>query len=293
MENNASSITGIADRYGVVTYKPLLSLEQAKETGQPIEWSLGGKPVVVCYRIEDTFSVVKLTLHKSEFGPTRKSLYKNAFALLYLNPEVSFDKLCSFYYEVVSHCTLSEVLRPEKSLITNVMSFCADKEVDVDKLQIPAVFYWKTHLPIEDKRSIVAKSINESISMKNFKSVKEAIEEEMEFGDRFITNQLIADKTGLGSRTARRYAQSDKELIDEYNRTVFGTHEFSLYIKTMSVHKITKSIRVLNKMQKKISKANVSRDTGLHYNSILNLWEEEEVQEELDKYNKVVGDLVE
>jgi len=282
------SISKIAERYGVITHQPMIGLGEAKSLGEPIEWDHGGSKIVACYRIEETFPVVKLTLYRSEYGPTEKALYRNAFALLYMNPRVDIEKLCSFFWRAVNYCTVRENLMQDKSVTDEVMSFCADKDMEIDKIVTPAVFYWKVHLPVKEKRSIVAYSVHKSISMKNFKKVKQAIEDEMEFGEKFITNKLISEKAGISIDTARKYVQTEKDLIDEYNSTVFGTHEFSFYRKIISLHKITKSLRVLNELGKKISKANVSRDTGLHYNSILNLWEEEEVQNELDKYNKVV-----
>lgn len=279
------SLAKIAESHNVITYKPLISLKEAKEIGTPIEWEYGGRRVTACYRIDDSFSVIKLTLHKSEFGPPEKVIYRNAFALLYMNPELNFESLCRFFWKAVNYCTVRENLMQDKSVTDDIMSFCADKDINVEKIKTPAIFFWKTHLPVKEKRSIVAHSINKSISMKNFKLVRQVIENEMEFGDMFITNKLISERAGVSRDTARKYAQTEKDLIDEYNRTVFGTHDFNFYRRIVSIHKITKAIMVLNGVGEKISKANVSRDSGLHYNSILNLWQDEEVQEELDKYN--------
>jgi hypothetical protein len=67
----------------------------------------------------------------------------------------------------------------------------------------------------------------------------------------------------------------------------FSTDNYSIFAKQENVSKIAATIgRYQEEQDNKLTRKKVSNRTKLHYNTVMNLWIEDEVQDALEVYNK-------
>ena len=133
------------------------------------------------------------------------------------------------------------------------------------------------------------KEINSKRRDKTSSLVKKAVNELLLTDNDFITAQSIRDglEDDVSLSTVRRYMEVFKDEIDSHNNRVFGTSNFITYKKTLSIHKIKGAIQILNDANERLSRRKVAKEAGVHFNPVQNLWDDEDIQSELDKYNSV------
>lgn len=134
------------------------------------------------------------------------------------------------------------------------------------------------------------REINKQRSDKTKSQIKGAIDYLFSNSGDFITANLIKDglDENVSLSTVRRYMEVFKDEIDRHNKKVFGTDNFVTYKKTLSLHKIKRAIKVLNEADERLSRRRVAKEAGVHFNTVQNLWDDEEIQKELDKFNELV-----
>lgn len=128
-----------------------------------------------------------------------------------------------------------------------------------------------------------------SIKVNTELKIKNAINNLINKGDVFLNTKAIHKELedDLSLHTIRGYMNVFRDEIDTHNRKVFGTDNFMKYKKVLSVHNIKRAINVLNEADERLSRRKVAKETGLHFNTVQNLWDDDEIQEELDKFNEI------
>jgi DNA-binding transcriptional regulator YhcF (GntR family) len=133
--------------------------------------------------------------------------------------------------------------------------------------------------------------VNKRKSVSRLLNIENAIEWLTIESSEFITATSVKEKLGaeddVTPSTIRRYMELSRETIDRHNRKVFGTDNFMSYKKMLSVHNIKEAIRLLNDANDRLSRRKVAKEAGVHFNTVQSLWNDEDIQDELNRYNQV------
>jgi len=282
------SIREIANSYTMLLEWCYMNKGLAQEQGEPVyKKTSKGDQILVGYKLPYYFNTIRLNMWRSKLGPSPKIVYRNALVTRYLNPEKTLEEVQKFMVDMVKYCTTNPYTDIRAIKVEADVADTWDKFIDVDKIASPARYYWTGDITAKEKRQIIIKSVTETKVIQTVRAIENCIDYEMEVGERFITLGLIKKRTGLSDKTVYNHIDAFRGAIDKHNETMFGTDSFAMYQRMLSHHKITKSIEKIKLLNEKITKAKVSRDSNLHYNTVNKVWNDEEVQQVLNDFNEI------
>lgn len=87
--------------------------------------------------------------------------------------------------------------------------------------------------------------------------------------------------------TVRNYLPQFEEEIHKHNITNFETHDFNIYQRACTVNNVVSAITAIAFLKEEITKSKVSKYSNVSYPSVLKLWEADEIQDVLVKYNSI------
>lgn len=278
---------------GFTTSSRLIEESQAERDGSPIHYDES----LVGYFLKDGYGYVGVPFHnkKSRGTISKALLWRVGYTVTYLNQDRSIEDLVDFVIKYVDYFFKVDGFRIDKTEITNIIDECIDK-LDLSKITVEKKYFWTANLSLKEKQSIVMSNMKDRESTKTVKIIENAIDAISEEGERFITAKEIKKMTDtiedsdISEKTISRHIPDLRKQIDDYNSVVFGTNNFQTYRKTLSVHRILDAVKILDKEGERLSRRKVAKEAELHFNTVQNLWMEDEIQEELNKYNLVHND---
>lgn len=271
------------DSKKIITYQKNIDLIYARDMGSPVSY----RDELVGYYLDEGFYVVSVPMTEvKEFS--ERYMWFIVSSLVFLNPESSVDDLVDFMYLYMVEFSTMNGYEPSRVYLRGVIDKCIDK-LDEERCYQYRKFFFVKVLSKKDVKSAVMLYLNKRSKSEMMKKIDNVIQWLCIESNKFITANLI--KEGLDEEvslsTIRRYMELFKEEIDRHNRKVFGTDNFNVYQKTLSIHNIKRAIQVLNDANERLSRRNIADKAGVHFNTVQNLWDDEEIQQELDKFNKV------
>ena len=277
---------------GFTTSVRLIDEQTAKEIGSPMSYD----DSVVGYFLEDGYGYVGIPFPsgKNKGTISKALLWRVGYTITYLNQDRSIDDLIDFVVKYVNTFFRIQGFEISRKEVRDIIDYCIDK-LDLRKIAINKKYYWTAPLSLKEKQSIVMSNMQDRKSTNTVKVIENAIDAISEDGEKFITaneihKMLVSEKYEISEITIKRYLPEFRNAIDDYNTVVFGTSNFQTYRKTLSVHRILDAVKVLDKEGERLSRRKVAKEASLHFNTVQNLWMEDEIQEELNKYNSVYND---
>lgn len=262
------SYWGVFRKHKVITSWVDLPIGDAIRFGDKVKH--GGR--VVGYYIKDGYNVVELNYKVGGSGILPEKLkYRVVYTLVYLNPELSFDALVECAEAYLGHLMDSRKVQLKKEWVKSLVDYCSDnlKEAGLYKRKR---FFWNEEgrlLPSQVKQSISGVYTSLEKKKDTLEMIGLSVFSLMEESDEFVTVKLLSDGIEGSPRTVKRYINLFREDIDNHNLNTFGTDDRSVYTKTQNMRKIKKAMDDITIEQ---SKAAIAKATGLHYNTVLNLW---------------------
>lgn len=273
----------------ILTYFRDIDLDYARLKGEEVY--LGEE--LVAYYIDGGYDIISVPMSKVK-EMSSKFLWYVTHCLTALNrdrEDIDFEDLLDFMYLYTEQFISDKFLAPKRDVLRYMLDR-AYETADFEECKTRRKFYFIKTLTKQEIRNVVMTFINKRKSTYTLTIIENAIEWLTIEGSVFITSSSIkeaikSDDEDLSASNIRRYMTIHRERIDSHNRKVFGTDNFMSYKRMLSVHNIQDAIRVLDKEGERLSQGKVAKVSGLHINTVHNLWMDEVVQEELNKYNQV------
>ena len=267
---NEHSYWGVFRKHEVITSWRELSSDDAIRFGDEVR-HLGE---VVGYYIKGGYNVVELNYKSSKSGVLPEKLkYRVVYTLLYLNPELSFEALVECAEAYLGHLMDSDEIQLKKEWVKSLVDYCSDN-LQEETLYKRKRFFWNERgrlLPSQVKQSISGVYTSLEKKKDTVERIGLAVFALMEESNDFITVKLLSKSIEGSPRTVKNYINLFREDIDQHNLNTFGTSDRSEYAKMQNIGKRRRAIDDITVEQ---SKAAIAKATGLHYNTVLNLWEE-------------------
>ena len=276
----------VAQKWRLITDCSLESREELIRRGDIVV--MGGREVAV--HLPMGYKKLSLRVPFSTTGVPRESIYKMALVVDALNPESSFEQLAGFMCDIISNSITRDFYSADKSEVEDLVSHAIDNYVDPEEIADTRYYYWLTHnLSWREKTDIVNRHRGESLVAENIKVVDKAVDELIEEEGKFITYDVIAKRSGLSRETIKRRVNEEMhEKIGAYNAESFQSSTYHGYLKNKSIAAIVGAIRKIHERMEKVTRVKVLKETDLHYTTIKKWWSEDEIQEELNRYNQVI-----
>lgn len=274
----------------ILTYDKEIDKYEASRIGEEVY--LGEE--LVAYYIDKGYDIISVPMSRVK-EMSNKFLWYVTHCLVAMNrdrEDIDFEDLLNFMYLYTEQFISDKFLAPRKDALRYMLDK-AYETANFEQCKTRRKFYFVKTLTKQEIRTVVMKFINRRKSTDTLVKIENAIEWLTIEGSVFITSSSIRDviksdnEEDLSLRNIRRYMEIHRESIDKHNRKVFGTDNFMSYKRMLSVHNIQEAMRVLDREGNRLSQGRVARTSGLHINTVHNLWLEDEVQEELNKYNQV------
>ena len=232
--------------------------------------------------------------------------FKTAMVLARLNPDKPIETLFCYMDMICEEKFDDKNFIVDRKIIVKIMRNVIDGLYEVTPET--RKFFWvgiytkigKKDKVINDvlyrgKASIIMAYNNKTVFGDNFVKVENALATLIELGNEyntFLTLKDISDLSGVSLRTVKRLSFMFKDDIDAYNMSVFNVSTYNEFLKVISINKITSSIRnFITEVEVKLSQRKVAVKSGLHFNTVNNLWYEDDVQESLQEYNDWLTNL--
>lgn len=275
---------------GIATSRVFIDRQYAQDNG--VEILIDGS--VVGYYLENGFSYLSMTFPKEEsrVSLTNKMLWRMCFTAVSLNPEKSVDCLVDFMYLYLKCYYTPNGLEPDVSKLRDMIDFSFTNGLE-EKITVTKKYFWIKPLSIKEKQKIVMENMKERSVSQTIKIIDNCIDAIAEEGVKFITIKEIVDTAKefgekLSKPTVSRYMPDFREKIDEYNLHIHNTENYQTFRKTLSIFRIKEAIAILDLENERLSRRNVANKAGIHFTTVQKLWESDEVQSMLNKFNEVV-----
>jgi len=273
------------EKHKIITYKVFDLSDDKLEVSSPV--MLDGE--VVAYYIDDGFNVISVPMRKVSEISDRYIWYLSC-CLVAINEDKDLEVLSNFLVLYIEKfCSYDNNFIPSVSKMRDKVDRAIDT-LDIERCYSKRKFHFVKPLSSKERRKVIMKFVNNRKSTETLAKVENAIEWLMIEGGKFITPTTVSEAldSEYTRQTITKYMQPLKEDIDKHNKKVFGTDSFAAYKKILSIHNINHAIEVLSAEQERLSRRKVANKAGVHFNTVQNLWKEEVVQEQLDKYNQIV-----
>ena len=253
-----------------------------------------GESVVVdgdltSYYLEDGFDCYNAYTNVSR-GNYRLA-HRVAIIVGFLNPEKRTEDLFEYMDILCETKYDNENFKINRPHILNVLKNSQEGLYDVT----PEIkkYYWVGEYKYANrskKSSIILNHSNNNRVKRTFNAVERAVALLIEEGNEsntFITIKDIVEVSGLSKPTVHKAIGLFKEDINNYNTVKFQTSNYTEFVKLSNIGSIVGVIeKFIEEMEMKVTQRKVASRSRLHYNTVNNLWFEEEVQDVLDRYNK-------
>lgn len=276
----------IAQRWRLVTERSFEGKEELISRGDIVVWE--GREVAV--HLPTGYKKLALRVPFSPTGIPRGSIYKMALVVDALNPESPLEEIVGFMCDIISNSITRDFYSADKSEVEELVSHAIDNYVEPEDIADTRYYYWLIpNLSWREKVDIVNKHRGQSIIAENIKVIDKAVDEIIVEGRLFITYDVIAKQSGLSRETIKRRVNEEiHEKIGSYNAESFQSSTYHGYLKNKSIAAIVGAIRKIHERLERVTRVKVLRETDLHYTTIKKWWSENEIQEELNKYNQVM-----
>jgi len=282
-------------KYRLVLRWDGIDLEEAKRIGTEVIHN--GE--LVSYYVEDGYD--SFSAHTSLSRGNFSNAFRIAGVLSYLNPDVDSDILFKYMNLLcVEFFDMNELITDRGVILDNINNV---KDGLYDIAPVTKKFFWvKPYDKIgkkdreidgkvyDGKSKVVMSYYNKSKRMESIYNIEKAIDLLIEIGNKdntFLTIKDISEVSLVSESTVKRLYFMFKSDIDNYNYSMFSTNSYQEFIKGCNVLKITHAISSFKELlESKITKRKVSKKSELHINTVYNLWDEDDVQNALDEYNK-------
>lgn len=274
----------------ILTYIRYIDKHDAMRDGEPVY--LGDE--LVAYYLDEGYDIVSIPMSKVK-QMSNRFLWYVTHCLTAINrdrEDIDFEDLLDFMYLYTEQFISDKFLAPRKDVLRYMLDR-AYETADFDECKTRRKFFFIKTLTKQEIRTAVMKFINRRKTTETLVKIENAIEWLTIEGSVFITSSSIRDtiksedEDNFSTSNIRRYMEIHRDSIDKHNRKVFGTDNFMSYKRMLSVHNIQEAIRVLEREGERLSQGRVAKTAGLHINTVHNLWLDDDVQEELNKYNQV------
>jgi hypothetical protein len=255
---------------------------------------------VLCgYYLEDGFYTY------SAYCSLQRGNFRNAFRIsnivAYLNPDIKIEILFEYMDLVCKEYFDMSELKVDRSIILKNLNKVRSGLYEVSP--IVSKYFWVkpyTSIGLDDKivngveyagkKRVVMSQYNKTKKIEMMNKIQNAVDvltSDFNNNSSFLTMNAIADFCDVSRATVDKYYVHFKEEIDRYNTSVFNTNNYGIFLKNCSIDRIAISIkRFIEDLEVKMSQRGVARKSGLHFNTVCSLWNEDEVQEALEEYNK-------
>jgi hypothetical protein len=274
----------------IITHSKQIDRYEAERIGEDV--FLSGE--VVAYYIDEGYDIIAVPMSNIK-EVSNSFIWYVTHCLVALNrdrDDIDFEDLLDFMFLYTEQFISKKFLAPNKDALRYMLDK-AYETADFERCKTKRKFYFIKTLTKKEIRSVVMKFINRRKSTDTLIKIENAIEWLTIEGSVFITSSSIKDSIksasdeDLSIRNIRKYMEIQRDDIDRHNRKVFGTDNFMSYKKMLSVHNIQEAMRVLNLEGDRLSQGKVARASGLHINTVHNLWLSDAVQDQLNKYNQI------
>lgn len=281
-------------KYNIKLLQNEIDLDEAKRVGEEV-WYKG---TLCAYYLDDGF------YSYSAYSKVSRGNFSNAFrvcnVVTFLNPDISVEVLFSYMDLLCSEFFDTNDFNVDRKILLKNINKVRDGLYEVTPI-VKKYFWVKPYDKIgkkdkevngvlyDGKSKVVMSLYNKSRSVKTVMILENAINTLIEVGNdngSFITYKDIQEVSGLSMATIKRLSFMFKKDIDSYNIANFNTEKYGEFLKFISVNKITSTIRFfINESETKLTQRKVASKSKLHFNTVCNLWGEEDVQVSLDEYN--------
>jgi hypothetical protein len=272
-----------------------IDLDEAKRLGKEVYHN----GILCGYYLEDGFYTY------SAYCSLQRGKFKNAFRISnivsFLNPDISSEVLFEYMDLVCKEYFDTNDSKVDRSIILKNINKVKDGLYEVSP--IVSKYFWVkpyTNIGLEDKivngveyagkKRVVMSQYNKTKKIDTMNSIQNAIDiltSDLHNNGTFITMKAIAEFCDISRSIVDKYYIHFKEEIDRYNLSVFNTTNYGVFTKNCSVERISIAIkRFIEELEIKLTQRGVAKKSGLHFNTVCSLWNEEEVQEALEEYNK-------
>lgn len=272
-----------------------IDLEEAKRIGTEVYYD----GVLCGYYLEDGFNVY------SAYCSVDRGNFKNAFRIAnmvtFLNPDLSTEVLFEYMDLVCKECFDNQGFLTDRSVILKNINKTRNGLYNVSP--IVAKYFWVkpyNNIGLDDKvvggvnyagkKRVVMSQYNKTKKIETMSKIQNAVDyltSELNGSGTFLTLNEISNFCNIPKQTVHKYYSHFKKDIDRYNMNVFDTDIYGVFLKNCSVEKISSAIkRFIEELEIKITQRKVAYKSGLHFNTVCSLWNEDDVQEALEEYNK-------
>ncbi len=269
-------------RKGIVTYLRWVDKSYAEENGEEVYL----EDLLVGYYLEDGYQVISIPM-KEVREVNDRFIWSVVFSLVEMNTTHSVEELTDFMDLYMRKYCGKSLYSPDRIRLNGMISFAVENS-SMDKVTQIRKFYFTEVLSKGEVRKCVMSYLNSRNTTKRLMNIENVIEWLCIEGDVFITAKTIQGQLeeDLSISTINRYMSVVRERIDNHNKKIFGTDNFMQHKKVLSIYNIKEAIEALQKAEDSLSQRNIARVAGVHYNTVNNLWDDEEVQDALNKYNE-------
>lgn len=272
------------DNQRIVTYR--------RNVDESYVRSNGGVPVLldgelVGLYLEDGFYVVSVPMvDVKEFS--NRYLWYIVNSLVFLNEDKTVDELVDFMYLYMVEFASKRGYEPNKVFLREMIDKSIDG-VDEERCYQLRKFFFIKKLSRKDVRKAVMSFLNKRKKSETLDKIDSVIQWLCIESNKFITANLISEELGdeISIHSIRNYMSVFRDEIDSHNLKVFGTENFMKYKKVLSLHNIKRAMKVLNDANESLSRRRIAKEAGVHFNTVRKLWDNDEIQSELDKFNKI------
>jgi len=251
----------------------------------------------VCLYYRGGYDYVSVFMSKRDsrsasYSSRLKIAYMTAINITYLNTDKSVDVISKYLDLMCTYTLDSGDFKVNRDKLLTVIEKTLEGVIQPNRRT--SKYFWLKPIDISEKRKIIGLNISKTVNIRNVGKIEAAIESIIERDDEtFITIDEIRNEIGISeisSSTIRRHINDElKDRISKHNISIHSTSSFKMYEKFCNVHNIVGAINAIAHMNESISKMTVARYASVHRNTVNNLWDEEDVQEALANYNKIVS----
>jgi len=287
-------------KYKLVLRWDGIDLEEAKRVGKEVIHN----GTLVSYYIEDGYD--SFSAHTSLSRGNFSNAFRIAGVLSYLNPDIEQSILFKYMNLLCVEFFDTKELIADRGVILDNINTVREGLYEISP--VTKKFFWvkpydkigKKDREIEGKiydgkSKVVMSHYNKSKRIESIHNIERAIDLLIELGNddnTFLTIKDISKVSMVSESTVKRLYFMFKKDIDNYNYSMFSTHSYQEFIKGCNVMKITHAISSFKEvLESRLTKRSVSKKSELHINTVYNLWDEDDVQNALDEYNKWLKQL--
>jgi hypothetical protein len=282
-------------KYRLVLRWDGIDLEEAKRIGKEVIHNGS----LVSYYIEDGYD--SFSGHTSLSRGNFSNAFRIAGVVSFLNPDVEVDILFKYMNLLCIEFFDTKELIADRGVILDNINNIRNGLYDISP--VTKKFFWvKPYDKIgkkdreidgklyDGKSKVVMSHYNKSKRIESIHNIEKAIDLLIELGNddnTFLTIKDISKVSMVSESTVKRLYFMFKKDIDNYNYSMFSTYSYQEFIKGCNVLKITHAISSFKEdLENKLTKRSVSKKSELHINTVYNLWEEDDIQNSLDEYNR-------